>query len=768
MAIINSYPLATPETTDLVLGTKKGSNGRNLTKSFTVASLQAITAGVTSITSSTPTTIVIGGTSQVPTVGATTGAVTQNGTPLATGGQIYDFVINNHPGTVTSVGFDVSALPAFSIAGSPVTSSGTLTLGISGGSAGQFLDYTGNWSTPPDTGSQYSFSNQQNGTSVELDLNNTTNDLSFNGFNPSSSFYYANLNPSLFTEFGTSTPLNPSNGTMNPGTFTSWSGDFEVTFNIGGTSYGPYTYTYLGGTVGNVNVNSSTFRVNPSTSPLTNAYQYQFSAFADGGSSNLTSILVNFNNNSDSITMTKASSTGDSKVTVNAAGGITLTSNSSSAFTISSSSTGGTVTSVTSADTNTLTVTNTTTTPAITAVTTGGVGTGNNNLVTGNQVQTAIDAAVAGGVTFKGGFNANTGVIDGGTDNLTSGGSRVAISVGDLYVVTTAGNFYGDATIPLAIGDQVLCQTAATQGSSTSANWVTIESNVVAATAGATDSATVKGVAGFDNQMFSATSNGYITSTTVNQIPITVANVGGSNYYFVDGTQQADITLMPDVTYFIDQSDSSNNSHPLILSTTSPSQTEYATGVVYLLDNAVVANAAAYNTGFNSATTRQIRVTLTQTAPTLYYVCYNHQNMGGDIGRGGSGSVTSVGLALTSLAALQVSNSPITSSGNIGLTVTGGSAGQYLDYQGNWSTPASGASTRVVNRSTISNATTGTHDCGTVNQTDVNYIDVYVSGVYQNKNTYTAAYDSGTGKTTITLTGGAYYPNGAVVESVTI
>ena len=37
MAIINSYPLATPETTDLVLGTKKGSNGRNLTKSFTVA-----------------------------------------------------------------------------------------------------------------------------------------------------------------------------------------------------------------------------------------------------------------------------------------------------------------------------------------------------------------------------------------------------------------------------------------------------------------------------------------------------------------------------------------------------------------------------------------------------------------------------------------------------------------------------------------------------------------------------------------------------------
>lgn len=153
-------------------------------------------------------------------------------------------------------------------------------------------------------------------------------------------------------------------------------------------------------------------------------------------------------------------------------------------------------------------------------------------------------------------------------------------------------------------------------------------------------------------------------------------------------------------------------------------------------------------------------ITLTQNSATEIEIS--------STGGGGGGGVSSVGLALTSLAAFQVSNSPITSAGDIGLTVTGGSAGQYLDYQGNWSTPASGASTRVVNRSTISNATTGTHDCGTVNQTDVNYIDVYVSGVYQNKNTYTAAYDSGTGKTTITLTGGAYYPNGAVVESVTI
>ena len=103
MAIINSYPLATPETTDLVLGTKKGSNGRNQTKSFSVASLQAITAGVTSITSLTPNTITIGGTSQIPSIGTITGTIVSNGTPLATGGQIYDFVTGKITGTINTV-----------------------------------------------------------------------------------------------------------------------------------------------------------------------------------------------------------------------------------------------------------------------------------------------------------------------------------------------------------------------------------------------------------------------------------------------------------------------------------------------------------------------------------------------------------------------------------------------------------------------------------------------------------------------------------------
>lgn len=56
----------------------------------------------------------------------------------------------------------------------------------------------------------------------------------------------------------------------------------------------------------------------------------------------------------------------------------------------------------------------------------------------------------------------------------------------------------------------------------------------------------------------------------------------------------------------------------------------------------------------------------------------------------GGGSVSSVGFSLNSLAAFTVTgDNPVTGSGTITLGTTGGSTGQYLDYQGNWSTPAS-------------------------------------------------------------------------------
>lgn len=93
-----------------------------------------------------------------------------------------------------------------------------------------------------------------------------------------------------------------------------------------------------------------------------------------------------------------------------------------------------------------------------------------------------VDSAVAGGLNVKGGFNANTGAIATG-GNLTSGSSRVAVAIGDYYVVTVAGNFFGNAATPLTPGDSVLVQTAAAAGASVEGDFAVIQSDTDLATA---------------------------------------------------------------------------------------------------------------------------------------------------------------------------------------------------------------------------------------------------------------------------------------------
>lgn len=94
-----------------------------------------------------------------------------------------------------------------------------------------------------------------------------------------------------------------------------------------------------------------------------------------------------------------------------------------------------------------------------------------------------VQNTLVGQLEFKGGFNANTGAIDGGSDNLTSGNSRVAIAVGDMYVVSTAGDFFGNAATPLTPGDSVIVQEAAAQGASVEADFIIVQSDTDVATA---------------------------------------------------------------------------------------------------------------------------------------------------------------------------------------------------------------------------------------------------------------------------------------------
>ena len=99
-------------------------------------------------------------------------------------------------------------------------------------------------------------------------------------------------------------------------------------------------------------------------------------------------------------------------------------------------------------------------------------------------------------------------------------------------------------------------------------------------------------------------------ATTVNYT-VTVQSVGGSNKYFILGTQQKTLELMEGNTYVF----SYPSAHPFALSTTSDGThgggSEYTTGV----------------TRDSSANT--LTYVVPTGAPQLYYYCTNHSGMGG-------------------------------------------------------------------------------------------------------------------------------------------
>ena len=69
-----------------------------------------------------------------------------------------------------------------------------------------------------------------------------------------------------------------------------------------------------------------------------------------------------------------------------------------------------------------------------------------------------VQAKLTGLLEFKGGFNATSGELDDGSGNDLY--TDVVIQIGDYYVVTTAGNFFGNTATPLTVGDSVIAQNA--------------------------------------------------------------------------------------------------------------------------------------------------------------------------------------------------------------------------------------------------------------------------------------------------------------------
>ena len=114
---------------------------------------------------------------------------------------------------------------------------------------------------------------------------------------------------------------------------------------------------------------------------------------------------------------------------------------------------------------------------------------------------------------------------------------------------------------------------------------------------------------------------------------VKVVSDSGNKYRFNDfGTSAVTLDLAEGGTYTFDQSDSSMSSHPMQLSTTANGThgggSAYSTGVTYQLDGSTV-TASAFISGFSSASSRKLIITVAASAPTLYYYCYYHSGMGG-------------------------------------------------------------------------------------------------------------------------------------------
>lgn len=180
-----------------------------------------------------------------------------------------------------------------------------------------------------------------------------------------------------------------------------------------------------------------------------------------------------------------------------------------------------------------------------------------------------VQQAVTGLLEFKGGFNANTGAIVGG-GNLTSGATRVAVAVGDYYVVTVDGDFFGNAATPLTVGDSVIVQTAAAAGASVEADFIIVQSDTDLATLTTVGIGNVNAGAGVDVAYASGTATVSLTATAVRSgsiavptsttytYPNSITSTGGVNsvlIQLVDSTGEtvyADVTRLTTTTFSVD------------------------------------------------------------------------------------------------------------------------------------------------------------------------------------------------------------------------
>ena len=132
-------------------------------------------------------------------------------------------------------------------------------------------------------------------------------------------------------------------------------------------------------------------------------------------------------------------------------------------------------------------------------------------------IKTYVDNAVVGGLVYQGGYDATTN-----TPILDSRGTQIAVEKGWTYTVTANGTFYGET---VKVGDVLIAEQDLAVGTGSLADWTTVQSNIDLATAGTTGTA-IRGLAGFDSADFTVV-DGFVElgSTTVTAGTYTNADI---------------------------------------------------------------------------------------------------------------------------------------------------------------------------------------------------------------------------------------------------
>jgi hypothetical protein len=314
-----------------------------------------------------------------------------------------------------------------------------------------------------------------------------------------------------------------------------------------------------------------------------------------------------------------------------------------------------------------------------------------------------VQASLTGLLEFKGGFNASTGAIVGG-GNLTSGGTRVAVEVGDYYVVTVAGNFFGNAATPLTPGDSVIVQDAAAAGASVEGDFIVVQSD--------TDLATNSTVG---LMYINPTGTGITSNISSGAATLTNTDRGSSQNIFKTITATSGSTTAntnSDTLTVVGAGGASTAISGDILTITSANDnTEYTAGTGLTLSGTVFnanvdgTQTVAANTSSTTAS-RTYKVQVDSGDNLVVNVPWSDSNTG----------LTSVGITETGNA-LTITNSPLTANGNINIAGAG-TASQVILGNLTLGTYTTGTVTSVATTGPITGGTiTGSGTIGISNAT---------------------------------------------------